>query len=184
VTRGLKNARQKAFLLSTPAQVPGFTANNFVHMRYDRNDFHDAPNSEEEDICASFLPHGTTLDELIADGSRVVTAADLWALSLLTHRLLRKLETASPCSYPGFDHNVHLAVLILKSAQAQSAIDPLPLYLAEVAFAVHYFLKNLDLIPDKTPVIGLVDDFAILKRVFSRNRTEIENVIHTARVRI
>jgi Protein of unknown function (DUF1232) len=69
----------------------------------------------------------------------------------------------------------------LKLRDSHASIDPLPRHLAEVAFAVHYFLKNLDLIPDKTPVIGLVDDFAILKRVFARNRIEIENVIRNFR---
>jgi Protein of unknown function (DUF1232) len=125
-----------------------------------------------------FLASDTTLDEFIASGSRLVTAVDLWALSLLTHRLIRKLELIDPSRYPGLDHAVHATVLVLKSPQGQAALDPLPRHLAEVGFAAHYFLKESDLIPDKTPEVGLADDFAILKQVFTRNRVEIDNVIY------
>ena len=45
-------------------------------------------------------------------------------------------------------------------------------------YQTHYFLKESDLIPDKTPEVGLADDFAIFKQVFARNRLEIDNVIY------
>ena len=96
----------------------------------------------------------------------------------MTHRLIRKLELIDTRRYPGFDQAVHAAVLVLKSPQAQAAIDPLPRHLAEVGFAAHYFLKESDLIPDETPEVGLADDFAIFKQVFARNRLEIDNVIY------
>ena len=71
--------------------------------------------------------------------------------------------------------------VVLKSPQAQVAIDPLPRHLAEVGFAAHYFLKESDLIPDTTPEVGLDDDFAIFKQVLARNRFEIDNVIFWCR---
>ena len=147
-------------------------------MRNDSRTLKDAAVSGNENAYNSFVPHHTTLDELIASGSRFVTAVDLWALSLLTHRLIRKLEFVNSHRYPGFDQTVHAAVLLLKSPQAQAAIDPLPRHLAEVCFAAHYFLKESDLIPDKTPQVGLADDFAIFKQVFARNRLEIDDVIY------
>jgi hypothetical protein len=93
--------------------------------------------SGNENVCNCFLPSDTTLDELIASGSRFVTAVDLWALSLLTHRLIHKLIKAG--RYPGLDQAVHATVFVLKSPQAQAAIDPLPRHLAELGFAAHYF---------------------------------------------
>jgi hypothetical protein len=147
-------------------------------MKNDSRTFKDAAVSGNENAYYSFLPRDTTLDELIASGSRFVTAVDLWALSLLTHRLIRKLELIDPSRYPGLQHAVHATVLVLKSPQGQTAIDPLPRHLAEVGFAAHYFLKESDLIPHKTPDVGLADDFAILKQVFARNRPEIDNVIY------
>jgi len=85
------------------------------------------------------------------------------------HRLIRKLELIEPGRYPGLDQAVHATVLVLKSPQAQAAIDPLPRHLAELGFAAHYFLKECDLIPDKTPEVGFADDLAIFKQVFARN---------------
>jgi hypothetical protein len=148
------------------------------NMRNDSRALKDAAVAGNENAYSSFLPRDTTLDELITSRSRFVRAVDLWALSLLTHHLVRKLELVDPRRYPGFDQAVHATVLILKSPQAQEAIDPLPRHLAEVGFAAHYFLKDSDLIPDKIPEVGLADDFAIFKQVFARNRLEIDDVIH------
>jgi hypothetical protein len=108
-------------------------------MSNDSRTSKDVAVSGNENAYNSFLPRDTTLDELIASGSRFVTAVDLWALSLLTHRLIRKLELVDPRRYPGLDQAVHATVLLLKSPQAQAAIDPLPRHLAEVGFAAHYF---------------------------------------------
>jgi Protein of unknown function (DUF1232) len=160
------------------AEVGCLIWNNLYSMSNDSRTSKDVAVSGNENAYNSFLPRDTTLDELIASGSRFVTAVDLWALSLLTHRLIRKLELVDPRRYPGLDQAVHATVLLLKSPQAQAAIDPLPRHLAEVGFAAHYFLKESDLIPDKTPEVGLADDFAIFKQVFARNRLEIDNVIY------
>ena len=146
-----------------------------------RNDIRPLKNSAvsgNENVYNCFLPRDMTLDELIASGSRFVTAVDLWALSLLAHRLIRKLKLIEPGRYPGLDQAVHATVLVLKSPQAQAAIDPLPPHLAELGFAAHYFLKECDRIPDKTPEVGLADDLAIFKQVFARNRLEIESIIY------
>jgi hypothetical protein len=131
-----------------------------------------------QDIDHYFLQKACTVDELIEEGSRLITAVDLWAISLLTHRLLRKLDLVKPCQYPGFDQALHTTVLVLKSSRAQAAVDPLPKHLVEVTFAAHYFLKVYDLIPDNTPEIGLADDYAVLKRVMARNRTELDDIVH------
>jgi hypothetical protein len=74
------------------AEVGCFIWNNLYSMRNDSRPLKDAAVSGNENAYNSFLPRDTTLDELIASGSRFVTAVDLWALSLLTHHLIRKLE--------------------------------------------------------------------------------------------
>src|SRR4029077_7187973 len=126
------------------AEVGCLIWNNLYSMSNDSRTSKDVAVSGNENAYNSFLPRDTTLDELIASGSRFVTAVDLWALSLLTHRLIRKLELVDPRRYPGLDQAVHATVLLLKSPQAQAAIDPLPRHLAEVGFAAHYFLKESD----------------------------------------
>ena len=129
------------------------------------------------DIDHYFLQKGFTVDKFIEEGRRLVTSADLYALSLHSDRLFNKLEQINPSYYPGLDLAVHTIVLVLKSARAKSAVDPLPKHLAEVAFAAHYFLKVCDLIPDNTPEIGLADDKAVLRRVLARNQTELAKIV-------
>ena len=60
----------------------------------------------------------------------------------------------------------------LELATRSHAVDPLPAYLAEGTFAVQYLLKEDDLIPDRIPGIGLIDDAMLIKRVFLRNELE------------
>jgi hypothetical protein len=129
------------------------------------------------DIDPYFLQKGFTVDKFIEEGRRLVTSADLYALSLGCDRLFNKLEQINPSYYPGLDLAVHTIVLVLKSSRAKSAVDPLPKHLAEVAFAAHYFLKVCDLLPDNTPEIGLADDNAVLRRVLARNQTELAKIV-------
>jgi len=129
------------------------------------------------DIDPYFLQKGFTVDKFIEEGRRLVTSADLYALSLGCDRLFNKLEQINPSYYPGLDLAVHTIVLVLKSSRAKSAVDPLPKHLAEVAFAAHYFLKVCDLIPDNTPEIGLADDNAVLRQVLARNQTELAKTV-------
>jgi hypothetical protein len=118
-----------------------------------------------------------SIDEFIDEGCRLVNSADLHALSLRTNQLLNKLKGIDASRYPGLDQAIVTIVLVLKSARAKAAGDPLPKHLAEVAFAAEYFLKVCDLIPDNTPEIGLADDNALLKRVLARNQKELAKTI-------
>jgi uncharacterized membrane protein YkvA (DUF1232 family) len=44
----------------------------------------------------------------------------------------------------------------------------------EVAFALLYFLKGFDRIPDSVPEVGLLDDAMIVQTVMQRNETVLE----------
>ena len=118
-----------------------------------------------------------SIDEFIDEGYRLVNSADLHALSLRTDQLLNKLKGIDASHYPGLDQAIITIVLVLKSARAKAAGDPLPKHLAEVAFAAEYFLKVCDLMPDNTPEIGLADDSDLLKRVLARNQKELAKTI-------
>ena len=135
------------------------------------------PNPRRQDMDCYFRLKGSCVDKLIDEGRLLVDSADLRALSLETNHLLTKLERISPFFYPGLDLAVHTIVLVLKSARAKAAVDPLPKYLAEVVFAARYFLNVRDLIPDNTPEIGLADDNAVLRRVLARNQTELAKIV-------
>jgi hypothetical protein len=132
---------------------------------------------EWQDIDHYFIQKGWTIDKFIDEGRRLVNSGDLHALSLQTNQLLNKLKGINPSHYPGLDQAVITIVLVLKSARAKAAVDPLPKHLAEVAFAAEYFLKVCDLIPDNTPEMGLADDNALLKRVLARNQKELAKTV-------
>ena len=150
---------------------------NSEDIRNERGDARCRGTPEGQDIDRYFLQNGFTIDEFIDKGGRLVTSANLHALALQTNQLLNKLKGISPAHYPGLDQAVITIVLVLKSARAKAAVDPLPKHLAEVAFAAEYFLKVCDLIPDNTPDIGLADDNALLKRVLTRNQNELAKTV-------
>ena len=147
------------------------------NIRKERVGVRSGDTPEWQDIDHDFFKKGFTLDKFIDEGRRLVNSADLHELSLHTNQLLNKLEGINPSLYPGLDLAVHTIVLVLKSARAKAAVDPLPKHLAEVAFAANYFLKVCDLIPDNTPEIGLADDNAILKRILARNQSDLAKTV-------
>jgi hypothetical protein len=75
-----------------------------------------------QDIDHYFLRKGFTVHKFIEEGRRLVTFADLHALSFHCDRLFNKLEQINPSYYPGLDLAVHTIVLVLKSARAKSAV--------------------------------------------------------------
>jgi uncharacterized membrane protein YkvA (DUF1232 family) len=64
-----------------------------------------------------------------------------------------------------------LAVLMQFVAETSPA-DSSPA-LREAAFALFYFLKGYDLIPDTVPGIGLLDDALLVETVFRRHAPEL-----------
>jgi len=70
-----------------------------------------------------------------------------------------------------------LIVQALESPAARQVKDPLPNWLAEIAFAAEYLLKGFDVIPDHRPDIGLADDARLLQRIIERNRLELHSAL-------
>jgi len=116
-----------------------------------------------------------TIDEYIENQRQGMTSTDLRVLRTLTGRLLDKLKEANAGEHAGLSEAVHVLVQVLESPSLQRAKDPLPAWLAEVAFAAGYLLKRFDLIPDHVAGIGLVDDALILQRVIDRNESVLNH---------
>ena len=114
-----------------------------------------------------------TIDEFIEEGSRCVDAIGFRdALRSLDGRLWQKLESINAEEYPDLPEAVQVIIQALESPEAQQAKDPLPRWLAEVAFGARYLLKRFDLIADHLPEIGLADDAHLLARILERNHLE------------
>jgi|SRR6266478_5145385 hypothetical protein len=123
-----------------------------------------------------------TIDEFIEEGSDRVDATGFrGALRSLNGRLWEKLESINAEEYPDLREAVQLIIQVLQSPEAWQAKDPLPRWLAEVAFGARYLLKRFDLIEDHLPEIGLADDAQLLARILERNLLEVSR--HRASLR-
>jgi uncharacterized membrane protein YkvA (DUF1232 family) len=115
-----------------------------------------------------------TIDEFIEEGSgRVDATAFRDARRSLNGRLWEKLESINAEEYPDLREAVQVIIQVLESPEAWRAKDPLPRWLAEVAFGARYLLKRFDLIADHLPQIGLTDDAQLLARILERNPLEL-----------
>jgi hypothetical protein len=115
-----------------------------------------------------------TIDEFIEAGSGRLDATGFrGALHSLNGRLSEKLESINPEEYPDLREAIQLIIAVLQSPEAWQANDPLPRWLAEVAFGARYLLKRFDLIDDHLPEIGLADDARLLARILERNFSEL-----------
>ena len=104
-------------------------------------------------------------------------AIDLWVLAGFGGHLLQKVKGENADDYPGLREAVYLIVQALESPAARQAKDPLPHWLAEIAFAAGYLLKGFYVIPDRLPDIGLADDVWVLHRIIERNQLELHRAL-------
>src|ERR1700751_589046 len=119
-----------------------------------------------------------TIDEFIEYHRQRVDAIDLCVLAGSGGRLLQKVKRDNADDDPGLREAVYVIVQALESPAAREATDPLPHWLAEIAFAVGYLLKGFDVIPDPLPDIGLADDARVLHRIIERNQLESKVETH------
>jgi hypothetical protein len=86
------------------------------------------------------------IDEFIEEGSGCVDATGFrHALRSLNGRLWEKLESINAEEYPHLREAVRVIIQALESPEGWQAKDPLPRWLAEVAFGARYLLKRFDL---------------------------------------
>lgn len=115
-----------------------------------------------------------TIDEFIEQGIDCVDATGFrFALRSLNGRLWEKLQSINADEYPGLREAIQVIIQVFESSEAWQAKDPLPRWLAEVAFGARYLLKRFDLISDHLPGIGLADDAWLLERILERNQLEL-----------
>ena len=114
-----------------------------------------------------------TIDEFIEHQRQRVDAIDLCVLAGFGGQLLQKVKGEKADDYPGLREAVYLIVQALESPAARHAKDPLPHWLAEIAFAAGYLLKGFYVIPD----IGLADDARLLHRIIERNQLELHSAL-------
>lgn len=118
------------------------------------NRYLSTPSAETTPSLATYLEQGAAL----------VDAGTIGALRRLRAPLLGKLATLPQ---PSRLHT-QVGMLLNYLDENESGDRPPSPALADVAFALLYFLKGFDRIPDSVPEIGLLDDALIIQTVLQR----------------
>ena len=78
-------------------------------------------------------------------------------------------------TYPHLADQLQLLTLVVEE---QVVRDPAGQMVGEAAFALLYFQRATDLIPDSIPGMGLLDDAMIVRIVLARHQQEFEFIPH------
>ncbi len=100
-------------------------------------------------------------------GAECVQAEDLAALPRLRPAVESKLARFADSA------RLRERVALLLRYLDESPADPGNASQREAAFAIFYFLKGFDLIPDSLPKIGLLDDALLVETALRRNTHEL-----------
>jgi hypothetical protein len=111
--------------------------------------------------------HEATPSQHLERGAECVQAEDLAALP----RLRKAIETKLGALTDSERLKSRLALLL--RYLEESPVDGGNACQRESAFAVFYFLKGFDLIPDSLPKIGLLDDAMLVETALRRNELEL-----------
>jgi uncharacterized membrane protein YkvA (DUF1232 family) len=107
--------------------------------------------------------------ELIARGASRLTPDDVQQLVSDLPELREQFGRLSEAGYPDTERQLHFLAEVVELVWTDQ-YRSLPYGAAlEAAFAVSYFVREGDLIPDALGAIGLIDDIAVVQTVLLRN---------------
>lgn len=108
--------------------------------------------------------------EYIAHGAVKLTARDIHRLIAELPDLRGQFSKLRESPYPGTERQLQFLADVVDRVWTQAHLD-LPYGAAlEAAFAIAYFTRETDLIPDTLGSVGLIDDIAVVQAVFARNQ--------------
>jgi len=105
--------------------------------------------------------------DYIRQGAACLEPADLIAMRSLLPKVTEKVSAIADSKR--LQRRIEMLVQFFRESADRSA-DPAT---KEAAFALFYFLKGEDFIPDNIPEVGLLDDALLIETVFRRNQLEL-----------
>lgn len=112
----------------------------------------------------------TSLTQYLDRGAELVTPEAIKALRRMRTQLEKKVAGLGDSER--LRRRIEVLAVYLDEAGVEAPADPQAQ--REVAFALLYFLKGFDRIPDTVPEIGLLDDAMIVQTVLQRHATVLQ----------
>jgi uncharacterized membrane protein YkvA (DUF1232 family) len=111
----------------------------------------------------------STPTEHVSQGADCVGPADLAGLRHLLGAVRAKAAAIRD------SHRLRQRIEMLATFVEESETDLNTVAQREASFALYYFLKGFDLIPDSIPEIGLLDDALLVEAAYNRNLLELRS---------
>jgi hypothetical protein len=115
------------------------------------------------------------IDSFIERQARAVSIRDINRLIVDLPALRERFATIPMETYPNLAGQLHLLSLLVEE---QVVRDPAGQVVGEAAFALLYFQRATDLIPDSIPGMGLLDDAMMVRIVLGRHEQAFKYIPH------
>jgi uncharacterized membrane protein YkvA (DUF1232 family) len=123
------------------------------------------------------------LIDFVQSQARALSPADLDQLMVDLPALRERFTEISAQPYPYLADQLEFLSLVVESQADGLKRDPVPQMLAEASFALLYFQRTTDLIPDSIPGLGLLDDAVVVSMVLRRHEHAFKCNSHADKLR-
>jgi uncharacterized membrane protein YkvA (DUF1232 family) len=121
----------------------------------------------------------TELTDFIRTQSSALSLKDLDRLMLDLPRLRKRVAKISSQTYPYLPKQLEFLSLFVEERIAERNRDLAEEPVGEAAFALLYFQRTADLIPDSIPGMGLLDDAMLVSMVLRRYQQSFKESLHS-----
>jgi uncharacterized membrane protein YkvA (DUF1232 family) len=119
----------------------------------------------------------------VQNQASALSVADICRLIRDLPALGERFATISLPTYPYLSDHLEFLSLVVKEQGARQSLYSTRHLVSEAAFALHYFERTSDLIPDSIPGMGLLDDAMIASLVLRRHEAAFKRCSHAYKLR-
>jgi uncharacterized membrane protein YkvA (DUF1232 family) len=123
------------------------------------------------------------LIDFVQSQAGALSPADLDQLIVDLPALRERFTEISAQPYPYLADQLEFLSLVVESRAVNLKWDPVPQMFAEASFALLYFQRTTDLIPDSIPGLGLLDDAMVVSMVLRCHERAFKSNSFAAKLR-